>query len=93
MSDSGRIQLINSKIPDSTCLYCNKNLNGAASFTSYTPNPDDITICVYCFNILVFTSELKLRKPNAGELSDGDKKQIEEVISLLYQEGIRRPQQ
>jgi hypothetical protein len=33
------------------------------------PKAGDVTVCLYCAEILVFTSALRLRKPNYRELT------------------------
>jgi hypothetical protein len=55
-------------IPQCACLDCGKNLDAAMSiFCDARPTGDDITICMYCGHIMVFTNGLVLRNPTREE--------------------------
>jgi hypothetical protein len=60
--------IMDTKVPQCACLDCSKSLDGAMSiFCDARPTVGDITICIYCGHIMVFTNGLALRNPTRGE--------------------------
>lgn len=55
--------------PIAVCPYCAAALNGVAASdgTDQSPNPGDMTMCVMCYRISVYTKGLHLRKPREHE--------------------------
>ena len=51
------------------CPNCNEKLNGRSEVgnTGRPPEKDDITMCVYCKQILTFNADLSLRKLSKEE--------------------------
>lgn len=58
---SGRI-LEDHSIPACECPECKNVLDTAAStLPGKTPKPGDITICIYCYNVMEFGDDLQLQ--------------------------------
>ena len=53
----------------SHCPYCGYELDGATSprDQSMMPSPGDVSICIECGGICLFTADLRLRKPTLEE--------------------------
>jgi len=52
------------------CPYCGRDFNSAISIEGHSPKPGDISVCLYCAGILVFTETLGYRKMEDGELEN-----------------------
>lgn len=59
-------------MPRSFCVKCGKNLDAAtpAEKENVFPKPGDVSLCVYCGEILVFNDRLLLHKPTAEQMED-----------------------
>ena len=58
------------QIAPSTCPYCEKLLDGASGIDhKRVPKPDDLTVCIYCAQILRFDAHMMLRKVTPHELN------------------------
>lgn len=56
---------------DLVCPSCGSKLNGATDpVGDATPSSGDITVCLYCGHILVFTDDLRLRNPTDEEIHE-----------------------
>lgn len=56
------------RMPETTCPVCGKILDGASTMSSGgRPKGGDISVCIYCARVLVFTDTLELRKPTPAE--------------------------
>jgi len=56
-------------IPESTCINCGHvNDRAFALGADIRPCPGDVTICVECGHLMVFTDDLRFRNPNSDEL-------------------------
>lgn len=59
------------KLPSSPCTHCGKMMNDATSLDGdedYRPEPGNVTLCIYCCNIMVYADDLTLRDPTAAEI-------------------------
>ena len=57
------------RLPPASCPSCEKKLDAATHPTGdVAPSPGDVTICLGCQDILIFTEELGLRRPTDQEL-------------------------
>lgn len=57
------------RTPTQMCLNCGKLIDAASGVGhSRWPKPDDITVCIGCGHIMVYTNALHLREPTASEL-------------------------
>jgi hypothetical protein len=69
--------IMKTKVPQCACLDCGKSLDAATSiFCDARPTAADITICIYCGHIMMFTNGLALRNPTREEQIEiaGDKR-------------------
>jgi len=59
---------LNLEVPDAHCSYCDRLLDRAlASDGVSRPAPGDISICMYCTKVNIWTDDLQLRKPTEQE--------------------------
>jgi hypothetical protein len=60
---------VDSRVPPSACLSCGA-LNDAATGVNNDarPSPGDVTVCLYCGHIMVFSDDLLMRNPTAAEI-------------------------
>jgi len=67
------------RIRKSCCTNCDKELDGASSGENPGPDPDDITVCIYCDHVMAFDHQLKLRDLTEDEIAmvAGDPRIIE----------------
>jgi hypothetical protein len=56
-----------SVMPPSACPYCGAENNRATSLCGAAPLPGDVSICVSCQGVSVFSEVLLLRKPTEAE--------------------------
>ena len=54
-------------MPDCKCPYCGKVYDAASGLYSAPPKPDDFTLCYRCLKYLVFTQDMRVRKPTPEE--------------------------
>lgn len=54
--------------PGLICPFCGTEHDRSATVMGSGPKEDDVSICMVCSGISVFTDEIKLRKPTAKEL-------------------------
>lgn len=56
---------------DTNCVRCGNRLNGLSEMLTdspVVPKDGEISICIYCLNVAIFSSDSALRQPNALEL-------------------------
>jgi hypothetical protein len=59
------------ELPRSECLNCGHPLDRATSATGdHTAKPGDVTLCIRCSHIMIFTDEMGFRDPTEKELAD-----------------------
>ena len=57
------------RLPPASCPSCGKKLDAATHPTEdVAPSPGDVTICLGCQDLLIFTEELGLRRPTEAEI-------------------------
>lgn len=61
------------KMPKSVCCECGAKLDGAAGEGDITPDPGDMSVCIYCGSLNVFSDNLTLRKPTVEEYVESTK--------------------
>jgi hypothetical protein len=68
--------------PKTNCPYCGAKLDAAtpAYQKEIVPDPGSVSMCVMCCEWLVFTEDLKLRKPTPEERTEFS--QIPELIRV-----------
>jgi hypothetical protein len=54
--------------PTVSCPRCRVLIDRATSEGGWTPQPNDITVCLYCAAVLTFTDTLQLRALSAAAL-------------------------
>lgn len=60
--------------PDARCPYCNAEINRATSASgAEAPSPGDLSLCVYCQGLSVFSDDLTFRK-----ITDEERASIDE---------------
>lgn len=73
-------QLLDTRVPESSCPNCGKQLNAAMSTEGdHKPSPGDITICMDCRHLCAFAEDMNLR-----ELMD------DEVVAVAGDQRILR---
>jgi hypothetical protein len=64
--------LRDTRVPESLCPFCGQRLDSAIAADPANPDaqpdPGDVTICISCAQILVFTDDLTLRASMPGEV-------------------------
>ncbi len=68
MSDRAQMDARGRKLPVQTCPACEHVLSAASSvYDDERPRPGDMSICVECRAILVFTNRMTLRRATVDE--------------------------
>jgi hypothetical protein len=67
------------RVPATTCLGCGKPLDGATAVVvdeDTSPDPGDLTVCIYCGHLMAFGDDLQLREltPEEQVYIAGDKR-------------------
>jgi len=71
-------------VPPAPCPVCGKKLDAASMIGGEgKPTPGCYTVCMYCSEILIFTANLKLRKPNYRELTNVQMSSIWPLLEKL----------
>jgi len=66
-----KTQLNTTKVPGARCTNCRRMVRAATNpFDANTPAPGDISVCLHCGHIMVFTASLQLRNPTDAEQLD-----------------------
>jgi hypothetical protein len=52
------------------CPRCGHEISAASGVTAVQPKPDDVTICLYCASVLLFTNDLGVREPTSTEMDE-----------------------
>lgn len=69
-------------IAPSNCPTCGKHCDGLANATR-PPRPRDLTVCVFCSDVLEFDVELRLRDADLSDLDDDTRIEIERVQTVI----------
>jgi RNase P subunit RPR2 len=62
------IDFTTTRLRPSKCTNCHKLIDSASTTSNAVPKPRDITLCLYCGHIMVYTAKLKLRNPTDDEI-------------------------
>jgi len=75
---------ITNKLPESICPICSKKSNAVISLQQRTPEPDDISICAQCGNLLQFGSDLKQYQASKETIAELKKHQEtwDEIVKI-----------
>jgi len=65
-----------------TCPQCKATLDGASHADS-TPEPGDLTICVYCTALLQFSDSMTLVGMDIDDISPADRESIYSAIEMV----------
>jgi len=64
--------LRDSRVPEGRCPWCGHRFDAAMAADpkkpDATPKPGDVSVCISCASILVFTAQLTLRAAMPGEI-------------------------
>ena len=79
------------EVPMSTCPWCGTDLDRAASVESDSRlEAGDVTVCLRCAGVLVFTNDLAVRKATGEELRecglDPRIRKIQHVIRTMHED-------
>lgn len=68
----------------SYCPFCKKKLDAATDFDAdcLTPKPGDLSVCIYCGNILKFCEDLSLQVAFKEDLQGLDKKALHSLMVI-----------
>jgi hypothetical protein len=60
------------RVPWSSCTGCGKRVDGATPIDdkTATPDPGDVTVCIYCGHIMAYADDLQLRNLTAVEMHE-----------------------
>lgn len=79
---------LETKLSEDACAFCRKRVDRCSGQAK--PAPGDVTVCIGCGNVSVFTEKLKLRKPTAAELKeiteDPRIKEVQKAIRVVKHE-------
>ncbi len=86
---------LSTKTPETKCPACHHKLDGAARVDGdgNTPQPGDVTVCLYCGHICAYGDDLQLRELNDKEAYDvaGDPDILAAVeLSGMYREYLKK---
>lgn len=75
---------LNSTEIPANCPYCGRHHDLHSSRENIKPTPGDISLCIGCSEIAVFTDDLQLRKPTEAEVDiiDADEDLQHELSKL-----------
>lgn len=85
------------RTPTTWCPYCGTSLDGAMNVDGpNAPDPGDVTVCLYCAGLAVFTDNLGLRFPTDAELErwtvNPDVTRVRSaVLEVIRRRGAGRP--
>ena len=72
------------RIKNAVCVTCNRLVDGVSGlFGAIVPEPDDVTVCAYCAEIMQFNSDMTLRK------ADEDARKETEVFTDQIIEALK----
>jgi hypothetical protein len=86
--------LRDSRTPECSCPWCGQRLDAAMAGDpenpDATPSPGDVSICISCAQILVFTDELTLRASMPGEVEMTPPiRRVQELVRRLDRRAMR----
>jgi hypothetical protein len=65
------------------CPSCDKTLDGFSAQHKEIPKPGDLTVCVYCSEILEFTAEMELQSASAETIADIDFVELQHINKIV----------
>lgn len=80
--------MLTTRVLLSPCPYCGAPNDAATSLESGTPNPGDVSICLFCTSILVFADDLRQRVMTPQEWDELDEADREKI--RVFRRGILR---
>lgn len=79
------------RLPHHECPSCEMALDAATdAYGEATPEPGDLTVCIYCAAILVFTDTMGLRLPTDEEfaaLPQETRQSVERLVQTINAHG------
>ena len=80
--------LRDTRVPECSCPFCGHRLDSAMAADPANPDakpdPGDVTICISCAQILVFTDDLTLRASMPGEIEmTPEVRRVQELVRRL----------
>lgn len=78
-------------LPECVCPWCFTKQDRASAVDldeTLKPEPDDVSVCISCGNLLQFDDDLYLRKPDTNILGTLSLKELEQVCTALI--AVRR---
>lgn len=59
------------RLPETKCLNCGHKLDAASSIKhDNAPKPGDVTLCIECSHIMIFTQDMGLRNLSSEEMDE-----------------------
>jgi hypothetical protein len=59
------------RVDQGYCPACKKRLTGATGATGdHGPRPGDVSVCLYCGEVLIYGKYLRVRRPTPAELME-----------------------
>ena len=87
-----KMTVVNAPTRDLACPGCEAPLTGAAHPDSdEQPRPGDLSICIYCAELLQFTDTLGLKRLSDDEIKLLPKDSQEEILVVMRQIKKRQP--
>jgi hypothetical protein len=81
-------------IPKQHCPFCGYQCDRTDGLETPMPEPGDISLCLKCMEVSLFTDDFKLREPSTAELIEIQRStawpQIEKARAAWRQLGIKK---
>lgn len=76
-------------LPGSLCRRCGKALDAASGSGDAVPTPGDVSVCMYCGTLAVFTDELRLRETTVDETKGflGDAR-LMRALEMIWEDSV-----
>ena len=77
--------LVSGKIPQFTCVECGYRPDYADSaYGSALPEPGDVSLCMKCAHVTIFTEDMSVREPTTTELREiTNAPHVQKVIAAI----------
>jgi len=82
------------EFPNAACPFCGAKLDRAtcAENDHSEPTPGDLSICMYCAEVLEFNADMQLKQASLSTLLELDQKQHALIDKAVQRIRARRPQ-
>jgi hypothetical protein len=79
------------RVPAERCIGCGEENDTASNIDQQTPSPGDLSICIKCGYLSIFTKDLRHRPLTVKELEEASADPRIQIIQMVRRHVIKNP--